>query len=240
MSTKRIIPVLMSALFMIQACGGSGGNSEANVVPPPVSSVPVTSVDADGNTDVDDSALADALLSYTLGELTEAEQADLLFMREEEKLAHDVYLALANLHGLTVFTNIAESEATHTEAVKLLLERYALDDPAAATGMGEFTSAVLQTLYTDLVDLGTPTLNEALTVGVLIEELDIVDLDNAIERLEENDDIELVYSNLQKGSRNHLRSFYKQLTERGGNYTPQYLTQEAFDAIVNSEVERGH
>lgn len=54
----------------------------------------------------------------------------------------------------------------------------------------------------------------------------------------DNQDIKLVYDNLLKGSRNHLRSFYKTLLQQGGSYTAQYLTQAEFDAIVNSGMER--
>lgn len=42
--------------------------------------------------------------------LNAAEIEGLLFMREEEKLAHDVYLALYAKWGLPIFQNIAQSE----------------------------------------------------------------------------------------------------------------------------------
>lgn len=49
-------------------------------------------------------------------------------MREEEKLARDVYLTFGEKWGLTLFTNIAKSEQTHTDAVKTLLDRYEIKD----------------------------------------------------------------------------------------------------------------
>ena len=82
------------------------------------------------------------------------------------------------------------------------------------------------------------SLIDALKVGVEIEELDMrdiaaqmVDIDNA--------DILMVYDNLLRGSRNHLRAFMKVLTQQGGTYVPKYISQEEFDAIVNSPVETG-
>ncbi len=65
-----------------------------------------------------------------VGILTAAEEEGLLFMREEEKLARDVYLVLFDKWGLRVFENIAESEQRHMDAVLYLLGKYGLDDPA--------------------------------------------------------------------------------------------------------------
>ena len=62
--------------------------------------------------------------------LNAEEEAGLLFMREEEKLARDVYLELFDEWGLRVFENIAESEQKHMDAVLYLLGKYGLEDPA--------------------------------------------------------------------------------------------------------------
>ncbi|MDP3667796.1 MAG: DUF2202 domain-containing protein, partial [Sediminibacterium sp.] len=70
------------------------------------------------------------------------------------------------------------------------------------------------------------------------EDLDIFDLKNALINID-NQDIRLVYDNLTKGSRNHMRSFYKNVLNVGGTYTPQYITQAEFDAIINSAMETG-
>ena len=71
--------------------------------------------------------------------LTKPEIDALLLMREEEKMARDVYLELNDLWGLPIFQNIANSEQTHMNAVKTLLDRYGLQDPAAGRGVGEFS-----------------------------------------------------------------------------------------------------
>ncbi|MCB0067131.1 MAG: DUF2202 domain-containing protein [Caldilineaceae bacterium] len=75
------------------------------------------------------------------GTLSEEESAALLFMREEEKLAHDVYVTLGDLWGLPVFDNIASSETKHTEEIRDLL---AAEDPHAAMPL----STVYRTLAT--------------------------------------------------------------------------------------------
>ena len=100
-----------------------------------------------------------------------------------------------------------------------------------------FANADLQQLYLDLLQQGTPSLVAALQVGAQIEELDIVDIQTALETVD-NQDIRLVYDNLMKGSRNHLRSFAKTLAQQGATYTPLYLSQDAYTAIVSTPIER--
>ena len=172
--------------------------------------------------------------------LSEDEAAGLLFMREEEKLAHDVYRALYAEWQLPVFQNIAGSEQKHTDAVLQLLTRYGLDDPTVGLGAGEFADPTLQNLYDQLVAQGRASLEAALRVGAAIEEIDILDLE---ERLAQTDkaDIQQVYANLKSGSSNHLRAFVGTLEQQTGtSYTPQYLTQTAYDAIMSGTTGRGN
>ncbi|MGC9396465.1 MAG: DUF2202 domain-containing protein [Anaerolineae bacterium] len=172
--------------------------------------------------------------------LSEDEAAGLLFMREEEKLAHDVYLALYTEWQLPIFQNIAGSEQTHTDAVLQLITRYGLDDPTIGLGVGEFADPELQSLYDQLVAQGRASLKAALRVGAAIEEIDILDLE---ERLAQTDkaDIRRVYENLLAGSHNHLRAFVGTLEQQTGtSYTPQYLTQTAYDAIMSGTTGRGN
>lgn len=170
--------------------------------------------------------------------LSTGESDRLLFLREEEKLARDVYLTLGAQWGTPIFTNIAASEQTHMDSVAQLLTRYQLPDPAAGRGVGEFQNTTLQALYTQLVTQGSASLVGGLTVGATIEDLDIRDLERMIADTSRPDLIK-VYENLMKGSRNHLRSFTAQLEAQGVTYVPQFIDQAAFEAIVDSAPERG-
>jgi hypothetical protein len=177
--------------------------------------------------------------ALTSTELSAAEIDGLLFMREEEKLARDVYLALYERWGLRILTNIAASEATHMDAVLTLLDHYGLPDPAAGLESGEFANPDLQALYDQLVEQGSRSLADALRVGAAIEEIDILDLETHIAQTDKAD-IRRVYENLTKGSRNHLRSFTSTLQRQAGEvYQPQYLSQEAYQQIVQAAAERG-
>ncbi len=198
----------------------------------------VLAVDAEGSSTIDSTALAATLASYTLDTLSAAERASLLYMREEEQLAHDVYAVSATLWPQPVFANIRDSEATHAAAVQALLDRYGVPDPLAGLPNGSFKSASFQSLYQTLVARSRSSVLEALKVGVEIEELDMRDI--AAQKVGiDNADILLVYDHLLRGSRNHLRAFMKVLTQLGGSYVPIYISQAEFDAIVSSPVETG-
>jgi hypothetical protein len=159
-------------------------------------------------------------------------------MREEEQLAHDVYVALGDMWDLRIFDNISSAETAHVDAVSGLLDLHGLDDPAAGNDTGTFTDPALQRLYDQLVEDGSRSLEEALEVGAFIEELDLVDL-AARSAATGTPEISRVYANLERGSRNHLRAFVSQLDSRGVTYEPTQLDSATFDAIVSSDTERG-
>lgn len=169
--------------------------------------------------------------------LSAEEIAGLYYMREEEKLAHDVYLALHTKWGAQVFNNIAQSETQHTEAVRNLILAHGLEDPAASTAPGVFVNADLQALYNQLVDMGQRSLVDALKVGCLVEETDIRDIEKRKALVIDEPDIVQVYDNLLCGSRNHLRAFNSQLVKQEGVYEPTVLTPAEWDAIALSPNE---
>ncbi len=176
--------------------------------------------------------------NYPYEDLDQNEIDGLIFMREEEKLARDVYLAFYDLYGEQIFSNIAKSESSHTSAVKALLEKYDIEDPVVSDERGVFKNEELQRLYDQLIEQGSESLIAALKVGATIEDLDIKDLKERIE-LTDNQDIKLVYGNLERGSRNHLRAFTSSLEKYGEEYKPQYISEEYFYSIISSDMEPG-
>ncbi|HSN75699.1 MAG TPA: DUF2202 domain-containing protein [Anaerolineae bacterium] len=166
--------------------------------------------------------------------LSTDEIAGLLFMREEEKVARDVYLTFYETWGSQVFSNIARAEQTHMDAIKTLLDRYGIADPAAGNVIGTFSDLTLQTLYDDLAAQGQQSLAEALRVGALIEEVDIADLIEELVAVEHSD-IQRVYGQLLRGSENHLRAFVSTLERQTGEtYQPQMLDRATYDQIINA------
>lgn len=192
-----------------------------------------------GATSIDSVSLDAAQTASLTTALSAEEAAGLAYMREEEKLAHDVYLYLYGVWGSQIFQNIAASEQTHTDSIKTLLERYDLADPSAGKTAGQFADPVLQGLYDQLTSQGSQSLADAFKVGAAIEEIDILDLQERLAQTA-HADIQLVYQNLEKGSRNHLRSFVNTLENRVGEaYQPQYMDLESYQAIISSPIESG-
>jgi len=141
--------------------------------------------------------------------LTAAETSSILFMKQEEKVARDVYQVLYAKWAHVTFGNIAVSEQRHMDAVDGLIARYRLTDPTPKEA-GKFTYPELQALYDELVALGNKSLADGLAVGVRIEQTDIADLQEALKKTREKP-IRNVFSNLMDGSYNHLAAFTRAL-----------------------------
>lgn len=170
--------------------------------------------------------------------LNDAEKQVLLSMRQEEKLARDVYMTLYDKWQVRAFRNISRAEQRHMNALGRAIDRYDLEDPIEGDGLGVFADPEFAALYEKLVSMGSESLEEALKVGALIEEMDIVDLQEALAEVD-HADVKQVYENLMRGSRNHLRSFAGQIEAAGVSYAAQHLTQEEFDKIAASPTEPG-
>jgi hypothetical protein len=141
--------------------------------------------------------------------LTQDDVDAILFMKQEEKVARDVYHALHAKWGVAIFANIASSEQQHMDAVSGLIARYKLNDPTPAAP-GVFSIPELQALHDQLVAQGSASLKDAIAVGVAIEQEDIADLREAIAATRERP-IKNVFSNLLNASLNHLAAFTRWL-----------------------------
>jgi len=198
--------------------------------------VSILKVAEDGTTTVIESNLLSVLTETPA--ISGEEMSALLGMKEEEKLARDVYTFLYAKWGSRIFYNISLAEERHLNAVILLLKYY--DSPDTLVGdAGVFTKQEFQTLYNDLTAAGSVSVEKAFEIGAMIEEMDIKDLSEALD-IVTNDNIILVFENLLKGSRNHLRAFIRQLTNLGITYTPAYISEEEFQEIISSPMETGN
>jgi hypothetical protein len=244
---KPLLSILLTLSFFITGCNpeDTGGvtSNETTVVDEAIS--------------VEDTAQDDLSTAEVSG-LDATEASHLTFMREEEKLARDVYLTLAELYpDQKVFNQIAtRAEQTHTDTMRDRLDQFNLLDPNPNTNnlpdsLGVFTGDEWGWYFTEKFELLTTMGKEseiaALYVGALIEELDMHDIavcpQVMIDRgfsspcgLQYTDEpaIQTAYSALISGSESHLRAYVGQIeaVEGVGNYKAQYLTQEEVDAIL--------
>ena len=226
MKKIALIPLFISSLLVISSCS-------ANDI---TTSNQVQEQNIEGVTPISPDDVEEQLNSIDKTSISQTEIDSIIWMREEEKLAKDVYTTLGQVWGLNIFTNISTAEQSHTDSVKTLIDRYGLIDPITDETIGVFQNETFSKLYQELVKQGSISLVEALKVGALIEELDIKDLQ---ERTTTTPDINLVFQNLERGSRNHLRAFTRQLSQQGETYVPIYISQSEFDEITSSEIESG-
>ena len=164
--------------------------------------------------------------------LSDAEMDGILFMREEEKLARDVYLHLYEIYPLRPFLNISLSEQAHMDAIKYLIDIFGLEDPVGENAEGVFQNEELQALYDALIEQGSTSREEALKVGALIEEVDIIDLQAQLDSVAQQEEVIRVYTNLCKASGAHLRAFTGVLARYGVTYVPVELSQEEYERIL--------
>jgi len=157
-----------------------------------------------------------ASLDAAMGTLSEADIAGLVYMANEEKMAHDVYATFAAMYDTPVFARIAESETRHQLAVDAILERYGIADQTSALSQGEFSDPRIQQLYDQLIARGSASLADAIATGVLIEQTDIADLEVRVAGFEEMASLEetapdvfQVYSSLLAASGQHLAAFLR-------------------------------
>ena len=229
---KTILAGILAAVIVI-AIGASVYTTFAAPGTNIVSNESQTASNGNGNGgNSGETGIGTPVLDIPASDLSEEEAASLLFMREEEKLARDVYNALYTTWGQQTFTNIASSEQMHMDEIKVLLDRYGLTDPALDAG--QFTNPELQALYTQLVAQGSLSLADALKVGAAIEEIDIRDLQTRMSQTD-NADLQQAYTNLMNGSYSHLKAFTDTLlTQTGETYVPQYLTAEQYQTIISN------
>lgn len=166
------------------------------------------------------------------GTLSEAEVASLMEMREEEKFAREVYIAMNALYNYRLFANISKSENAHTSAVLYVIKGFGLTDPSPVAAT-EFSNPMFTDLYAQLTAKGSVSLVEALKVSAFIEEYDIADLQRHLAE-SENATVAKVYENLLRGSKFHLKAFTNALKVQGATYTPTVISVEEYNEIIGN------
>lgn len=157
-------------------------------------------------------------------------------MREEEKLARDVYDYFYIKYELPIFNNISNAEQRHMDRVLAILEDNGIKDPASIEP-GVFNNIALQKLYDVLISQGEKSIVDALKVGASIEDVDIKDL-MEFSKETKNTSILNIFDKLTCGSRNHMRAFISMLNSYDETYVPQYISETLFNEIIDGNHEK--
>ena len=242
-NTTRKLLLACSIAVLLSGCGSSSA-ADTGIAASTVPASIVTASTATSTSTTGTATNSTGLVAgtATLLPLTVAETDTLLFVREEEKMARDVYLTLYSKWGQRIFDNIAtRSEQQHMDTMKLLVDSLGLVDPVVSDAVGDFTNPTIDGLYDQLVARGSASYAEGLATGAFIEEFDIKDLQDAIaETMDGTSQLAVIqaYTNLMCGSRNHLRSFVNLLELNGVDYRAQLMPQAEVDLILNTPSEQ--
>jgi hypothetical protein len=168
--------------------------------------------------------------------ITDKEKATVLRMREEEKMARDVYIVMNEKWDQQVFSHISESEINHMSQMKIWVDKFSLDDPVTRNNdqRGVFTDPALQKLYNELIASGLQSREASYRAGAKVEEVDILDLKAALAETS-NADLQSTYKYLIHASENHLRAFVRNLKVLGTDYKPVVMMQKEFDEIMKGQ-----
>jgi hypothetical protein len=145
------------------------------------------------------------LTGVASGTLTATQKTKLAAMAEEEKLAHDLYVAFGDKYG-TPFSRITNTETRHLTEVRIVLKRYAITDPTAGQAAGTFATTSTQQLYNKLLAQGTASVDGANSAARAVESTDLTDLKAAATGVTAPD-VTQVYKNLLAASQRHLVAF---------------------------------
>ncbi|MBK9226854.1 MAG: DUF2202 domain-containing protein [Ignavibacteria bacterium] len=168
--------------------------------------------------------------------ITDSEKAAIIFVVQEEKVAHDFYAAMYELHGITPFRSISKSEGLHMDKAKNLIDHFGIEDPNTEyyDTPGKFKTLKFQAMYDDLVRGGSKSIQDALIESAKFEELDIVDIEKLISTVQ-NEYIKSTFGSLTGISKDHLKAIVRELSERGIEYSPSYLSKDELNSIVKSK-----
>lgn len=235
LKTILISSLLLSSMVLLWCQSPLPRNN--NEIPSPQENTPKVIVDEiiiDKSDIINSHELLETIAQTKLSDI---EKNSLIHMRQEEMLARDIYKVLYSKRWQNIFNNIWSSEQTHMDTIKYLLDRYNITDPIDENIPGIYESEELQSLYNQLTTQGSISLIEGLKVWATVEDLDIKDLEDFMSQTD-NEDILLAYQNLTKGSRNHIRSFIRNIERQWWTYMAQFLTQEELNLILNNEQEK--
>lgn len=152
------------------------------------------------------------------GVLTGQQEAALQFWAEEEKMAHDLYVAFADLFPeLTQFDRVARSEEKHENQVLALLEGCGVAAAGEGLPAGQFSNPEVSAMYGSLLASGSVSAQDALAAGRAVEEQDLADLADLVELFDGEGKAAGVAESQIVASGRHLEAF----SPTGGRTPPR-------------------
>jgi|GEM_PF-6267520 len=169
-------------------------------------------------------------------DISAVEETALLKAWQDQKISRDLYQAFNEIWPSRIYENLLSDARYHMDFLHILLGKFGIPVPQDIPGL--FTDQEAQNLFDLLLDAGNVSAVEAFGQGAAIEDMIIDNLQIVLTQTD-NLEIRLIYQNLLKSARNHLRLFANELSRAGIDYNPQYVSYDDFAAIIAAPVETG-
>lgn len=229
MKTTLFAAVLIG-FFALISCTKSD-----DLIPEGETSLSLLSVDAEGVSSMTRANVVPVLDATS--PLTADEIEFLYAMREDEKLARDLYAYFWTRYPTAPqIQRISKAEESHIAAIETVLDYYEISYPAMSAP-GVFEDSTRQALYDELA-LKSETMLEAFQTMAFVEDRDLFAY-KMVQSQITNANLSLLIENMIKASTNHLKAAIRQIFVRDGSYTSIYLSAEEYDAIIKLPFQNG-
>jgi hypothetical protein len=173
---------------------------------------------------------------FPLEDISAVDETALLKIWQDQKLSRDLYQSFYTAYSLPIYANMLSDAQHHMDFMHILLGKFGVSVPQDVAGL--FADQEAQNLFDLMLNAGNGSAVEALRQGAAAEDMTIADLQILLPQTD-NLEIQIIYQNLLKSARNHLRLIIKELSQAGIDYDPQYISDDDFAAIIVSPVETG-
>lgn len=136
--------------------------------------------------------------------LTIAEQNDLLYMIEKEKMMRNIYKTMFQEYNVELFQSIYQAKESHLSLLSSKIDKYDVHNPLVYSAENEFENSSLQLVYDDFLAKKLIYEIEALNFVKNMEERHINYVETTVSQVDGNDDIVSVYNVILLGSQAHL------------------------------------
>ena len=140
-------------------------------------------------------------------ELTQDQIDDLEDLYEEEKLRKDVYSTFDDIWDSDILEELEKSAEDSMDEIEDIFDEYDLDLPVLSDEAGVFEDEELEDIYDSIIEDGENSLEDALDSSLDLENGDVDSLEDLLKGDDVPDDIEELYSDLLKDSKDSIKIF---------------------------------
>lgn len=170
-----------------------------------------------------------------IGNHLRSKESIVLYLLEQEKLAHDVYRSLDTMWVTDIFNRVANEEYQHVGKLSAVAAEFMINVPNHFNEypMGQFIDTKLRRLYGELMAAANFSLEDAYRACAALEERKMYDLKVALK--EPNFELEnLTYKALLLGSEDNFKVFVRALNELNAAYTPVLLSPAEYETLTKN------